>query len=62
MTSSVAFVGSTLPRVHFGLGEVARVDRLEVRWPSGRMSLEQDVAADRLLVIREPTTSEEKTR
>jgi enediyne biosynthesis protein E4 len=25
------------PRVHFGLGAVERVDRLEVHWPSGKV-------------------------
>jgi hypothetical protein len=54
VTRSASFAGSILPLVHFGLGEVARVDRLEVRWPAGGTSLKQRVRADRLVVVREP--------
>jgi hypothetical protein len=40
-------------RVFFGLGTAARVDRLEVRWPNGLVEEWRDVAADRLLTLRE---------
>ena len=42
-------------RVHFGLGEAATVERLEVRWPSGLEEEWRDVAADRILSLREGT-------
>lgn len=34
-TTSVGFASSSDPRVHFGLGRTARVERLELAWPSG---------------------------
>ena len=40
-------------RVHFGLGASAKVDRLEVRWPSGLEEEWTDVAADRILTMNE---------
>jgi enediyne biosynthesis protein E4 len=40
-------------RAHFGLGAVARVDSLEVTWPDGRYQLLTNVAADRMLVVRQ---------
>jgi len=40
-------------RVSFGLGHRNRVDRIEVRWPSGRMDALVDMAADQSLIIRE---------
>jgi len=40
-------------RVHFGLGEAAVVDRVEVRWPGGRVDVLKDVSPDRVLLIRE---------
>ena len=40
-------------RLHFGLGTRTRVDRLEVRWPSGQVDTYADVAADQLVVLEE---------
>jgi hypothetical protein len=37
----------------FGLGQNTRVDRIEVRWPSGRVQVLENVAADRKIVIEE---------
>ncbi len=53
ITRSSSFAGSTLPVAHFGLGSSARVDRLEVRWPSGARVVREGIDADRELVIRE---------
>ena len=35
------------PRLHFGLGAATRIDRLEVRWPSGRVDSFQNLDADK---------------
>jgi hypothetical protein len=40
-------------REHFGLGGATRADSLEVMWPDGRSQLLTNVAADRLLVVRQ---------
>jgi hypothetical protein len=32
-----SYISASDARVHFGLGNVAKVDRLEVRWPSGKI-------------------------
>jgi len=42
-------------RVHFGLGDAARVDRLEVRWPSGLEERFTDLAVDRIHTLVEGT-------
>ncbi len=41
-------------RLHFGLGPAERVERLEVRWPSGVVQVLRDVAADQSLTVVEP--------
>ncbi|WP_165224089.1 FG-GAP-like repeat-containing protein [Aquisphaera insulae] len=41
------------PRVHIGLGESTRIDRLEIRWPSGLLDTFRDVPADRVYRCRE---------
>ncbi len=45
--------GSTLPIVHFGLGDAARVESVEVRWPSGAETSVENVEPNRLLTLRE---------
>ena len=43
-------------RCYFGLGRHARVDRIEVRWPSGQVDVVRAVAADQLVPITEGQT------
>ena len=40
-------------RLHFGLGNARRVDRIEVRWASGRVQVLEDVGVDRVVVVEE---------
>jgi hypothetical protein len=40
-------------RVHFGLGSATKIDRIEVRWPSGTVDQMENVSADRFLTIEE---------
>ncbi len=45
---------SSDPAVHLGLGSVERVERIEVRWPSGRLSVVEEVPLDEVLAVTEP--------
>ncbi len=40
-------------RVHFGLGSVEKVDRLEIRWPSGLTENVYNIPVNQFLVVRE---------
>jgi hypothetical protein len=40
-------------RGHFGLGEAERIERLEVRWPSGRKQAWSGLEVDRYWVLEE---------
>ena len=40
-------------RVHFGLGEAAKADRVEIRWPSGQVDALENVAANQLVYVEE---------
>jgi hypothetical protein len=40
-------------RVHFGLGDAARVDRVEIMWPSGSVDRATDLAANRFYIAQE---------
>jgi hypothetical protein len=40
-------------RLHFGLGSVASIDLVEVRWPSGKIEASKHVSADKVYTIVE---------
>ena len=40
-------------RIHFGIGIAAKVDLLEIRWPSGQADTIKDVQANQLLTVKE---------
>jgi enediyne biosynthesis protein E4 len=40
-------------RIHFGLSTAAKVDRVEIRWPSGTSETLQNLAPDRIYVVKE---------
>ena len=54
MTSAVSYASSSLGGVHFGLGTVANIDEIEIRWPSGKRQILRNVKADQILNVREP--------
>ncbi len=41
------------PRLHFGLGDAVRVERIEVEWTDGTKTTATDLAADRVWVARQ---------
>lgn len=51
--SGGSYLCSSDPRVHFGLGRAVKIDRLELRWPSGQTDLIHNIPVDRILVIQE---------
>jgi len=38
---------------YFGMGDAAKADRIEVRWPSGEMQVWKDVAANQTVKLTE---------
>jgi hypothetical protein len=50
---SGSFFAINDPRVHFGLGAATKVDRLEVRWPSGRIERLENLSVDRFITLQE---------
>ena len=52
--SGGGYLSSNDKRVHFGLGASRRVKLLELSWPSGKVQRLENVAADRIMTVREP--------
>ena len=40
-------------RLHFGLGSVAKIDWVDVRWPSGLAERYEDVTSDKINTLKE---------
>jgi hypothetical protein len=51
--SGSSYLAQNGPRLHFGLGRAPRIDRLEVRWPSGGAETFGGIAANQILSIEE---------
>ena len=53
VTTQTGFRGQSDLAPHFGLGTHETADRVEVRWPSGRTTVQENVAADQVVEIRD---------
>jgi enediyne biosynthesis protein E4 len=51
--SGSSYLGQNDLRVHVGLGESTRVDRIDVRWPAGKTDTIRDIAANQIVTITE---------
>jgi hypothetical protein len=52
--SSSGYLSQDDGRVHFGLGTATKIEKLTVRWPSGREQVLQNLSVDRILTVEEP--------
>jgi hypothetical protein len=52
--SSSGYLSQSDPRAHFGLGAIEKIDRVEVRWPSGAISVLEGVRPNMVLTVTEP--------
>ena len=51
--SGASYMSQNDMRVHFGLGPAEKIDRVEVRWPSGIVDVFEDVQPNQILNVRE---------
>jgi hypothetical protein len=49
-----SYLSSNDTRLHLGLADAKIIQRLEILWPSGRRQVLTDVAANQILVVKEP--------
>jgi hypothetical protein len=47
------FLSQGDPRVHFGLGQASTVQRIQIKWPSGKVQTLTDVGVDQILKVTE---------
>lgn len=54
VTTSIGFMSSSDRRIHFGLGAEKKIERVEIRWPSGIVQHIERPAADQIMKVEEP--------
>jgi hypothetical protein len=55
VTTAVGYASASDKAVHFGLGPATMARRLEIIWPSGSRQTLENLKADQLLVVTEPS-------
>jgi hypothetical protein len=55
-----SYCSASDPRLLFGLGTNAKVDEVEVRWPSGQITTLKNIRSNQYLTIKESTTNSRK--
>jgi hypothetical protein len=48
-----SYLSSSDPRLHFGVGPALAIERVTVRWPSGRVQTLTDVKTDQTVLLEE---------
>ena len=53
VVSGSSYLAQNDLRAHFGLGTLTSVEEVEIRWPSGRVEMLRNVAANQVITVRE---------
>ncbi len=56
VSTAGSYLSSSDKRLHFGVGSESTIKRIEIRWPSGKTQVLENVAVDRVLKIDEPAS------
>lgn len=52
--STTGYLSQNDPRLHFGLGKNEMIDKIEIKWPSGKSQVLENVKANQILTVEEP--------
>jgi enediyne biosynthesis protein E4 len=52
--STTGYLSQNDPRMHFGIGSSTTIEKIEIKWPSGKIQEIQDTPANQILKITEP--------
>jgi hypothetical protein len=52
--SGTSYLSQNELTLHFGLGAATKAEKVEIRWPSGKVQVMNGVAADQTLAVKEP--------
>jgi hypothetical protein len=52
--STTGYLSQNDPRMHFGISKNETVERIEIKWPSGKLQVLENVKANQILTVKEP--------
>jgi hypothetical protein len=52
--STTGYLSQNDPRIHFGLAKADTIEKIEIRWPSGKLQVLENVKANQILDVKEP--------
>jgi hypothetical protein len=52
--STSGYLSQNDPRMNFGLAKNTVVDRIEIKWPSGKLQVLENIKANQILTVKEP--------
>jgi hypothetical protein len=52
--STTGYLSQNDPRIHFGLEKNSSIEKIEIKWPSGKEQVLENVKINQLLTIKEP--------
>jgi enediyne biosynthesis protein E4 len=52
--STTGYLSQNDPRIHFGLAKNTTIEKLEIKWPSGKVQVLDNIKANQILTVKEP--------
>jgi hypothetical protein len=52
--TTTGYLSQNDPRIHFGLGKNETVEKIEIKWPSGKVQLLENIKANKIVEVKEP--------
>jgi len=52
--STSGYLSQNDPRMHFGLAKNTLIDKIEIKWPSGKLQILENVKVNQILTVKEP--------
>jgi len=52
--STTGYLSQNDPRIHFGLAKNDMVEKIEIKWPSGKVQVLNNIKANQILTVKEP--------
>jgi hypothetical protein len=52
--STTGYLSQNDPRVHFGMSKFEKADKIEIKWPSGKTQVLENIKCNQILEVKEP--------